>query len=183
MSEALVGKVVSLSRSATHSFSKKVVDSLTLMAGEGVLGDAHRGTTVKHRSRVSVDPSQPNLRQVHLIHSELLDELAEKGFVVKPGDMGENILTADVDLLGLPRHAVLEIGEARLCVTGLRNPCRQLNDYASGLMNAVLDRSADGSLIRKAGIMAVVIQAGTINLGDRVHVVLPDLPLFPLEPV
>jgi MOSC domain-containing protein YiiM len=178
-----VGTVVSLSCSASHSFSKQNVDNLKLIAGEGAEGDAHRGVTVKHRSRVAADPTQPNLRQVHLIHAELFEELAAKGFVVKAGDMGENITTTDIDLLGLPRGSLLQIGDAILRVTGLRNPCKQLNEFAPGLMAAVLDREADGSLIRKAGIMAIVVEGGAISTGDRVHVTLPPQPYARLERV
>lgn len=175
------GTVVSLSKSALHGFSKQVVDSLTLIAREGIEGDAHRGVTVRHRSRVAADPAQPNLRQVHLIHAELIDELAAKGFAIGPGDMGENILTRGIDLLTLPRNALLHIGNAVLRVTGLRNPCKQLNDFAPGLMSAVLDRASNGSLIRKAGIMAVVDQGGQIIIGDRIKIALPPHPLEPLD--
>jgi MOSC domain-containing protein YiiM len=183
MSETPTATVVSVSRSATHNFSKQTADSIELVAGEGVADDAHRGVTVKHRSRVAADPTQPNLRQVHLIHAELLDELAAKGFAVGPGDMGENILTRGIDLLGLPRDTVLHIGKAVLRVTGLRNPCKQLNDFAPGLLEAVLDRAADGSLIRKAGIMAVVDQGGVITPCEPIRIILPPLPHKPLDRV
>lgn len=147
------------------------------------MGDAHRSVTVKHRSRVAANPSQPNLRQVHPIHSELLDEFAGKGFAVKPGDFGHNILTAGIDFLNLPRESILKIGETRLRVTGLRNPCKQLNDFASGLMSAMLDHAADVSLIRKAGVMAVVERGATIKVGDPVFFELPAPPRFHLSPV
>ncbi len=140
-------------------------------------GDAHAGATVKHRSRVAKDPSQPNLRQVHLIHEELLDELAGKGFHVRPGDMGENITTRGLDLLALPRGARLYVGEAAVIeVTGLRNPCHQLNDFESGLMAAVLDRAADGGLILKCGIMGVVVKGGEVSAGDEITVEIPPEP-------
>ena len=179
----MIATVIALSRSGVHGFSKTAVDTLTLIAGEGVEGDAHRGVTVKHRSRVAADPTQPNLRQVHLIAGELLDELGVKGFAIKPGDMGENITTRGIDLLALPRGTQLHIGEAILHVTGLRNPCKQLNDFTPGLMAAVLDIAADGSLIRKAGVMAIVEATGVIRAGDAIAVALPPLPFEPLDRV
>ena len=178
------GIVTAVSKSQTHSFSKPVLESIMLLAGLGVEGDAHLGKTVKHRSRVARDPSQPNLRQVHLIHSELHEELATKGFDVKAGDMGENITTRGIDLLGLPRGARLAMGEEAIVeVTGLRNPCPQLNDFQDGLMEAVLDKAEDGSLIRKAGIMSIVIAGGVVKPGDKIKVNLPAEPHVALESV
>ncbi len=177
------GTVIALSRSADHRFSKQNVQTLDLIAGEGAQGDAHRGVTVKHRSRVAADPTQPNLRQIHLIQNELFDELAAKGFAIRPGDIGENITTKEIDLLALPRGTKLHIGECILKVTGLRNPCKQLNDFAAGLLDAVLDKAPDGSLIRKAGIMAIVEAGGSINRLDQIEVELPPLPHLPLERV
>ncbi len=157
---------------------------ITLLAGLGVEGDAHAGKTVQHRSRVARDPAQPNLRQVHLLHSELLLELKARGFLVGPGQIGENILTSGVDLLGLPTDSILRIGEsARVQVTGLRNPCVQLDRFQPGLMAATLDRDATGGLVRKAGIMAVVLQGGTVRPGDPIVVVLPPEPHRRLLPV
>ena len=180
----MAGTVIAVSRSAGHSFSKPNQRGICLVAGLGVEGDAHLGVTVKHRSRVVKDPTVPNLRQVHLIHAELIDELEAAGFRVAPGDMGENVTTRGVDLLGLPAGAILRLGaEAVVEVTGLRNPCRQLNDFQPGLMNATLDRDADGNLIRKAGIMAVVRARGEIRPGDRIEVELPPEPRRKLEPV
>jgi MOSC domain-containing protein YiiM len=165
-----MGEVVSVARDGTHRFSKPTVDAIRLVAGLGVEGDAHCGVTVQHRSRVAKDPSQPNLRQVHLIHAELLDDLAGSGFTVPPGAMGENVLTRGLDLLGLSAGTRLRLGEAVVEVTGLRNPCAQLDRYAPGLMKAVLDRAADGSLVRKAGVMAVVIAGGVVRAGDAARV-------------
>jgi MOSC domain-containing protein YiiM len=146
--------------------------------------DAHAGVTVKHRSRVARDPSQPNLRQVHLIHAELHEELATAGFTVRPGQMGENVTTFGVDLLGLPTGARLHIGDdAVVEVTGLRNPCLQLEGIQTGLMAAVLDRDADGNVVRKAGIMGVVLATGQIRPGDRITVELPPEPYSRLAPV
>ncbi len=176
--------VYAVSKSDKHTFSKKPADAIFLIKGEGVEGDAHRGVTVKHRSRVEVDPTQPNLRQVHLIHNELINELQAKGFDVKPATMGENITTLGIDILALPRDTILQIGpEARLKVTGLRNPCNQLDHYQKGLTAAVLDRDEQGRLVRKAGIMAIVLQSGIVRKGDTIEVHLPLEPHHPLERV
>lgn len=176
--------VVAVHLSPDHSFSKAEAPSIRLIAGLGVEGDAHAGVTVKHRSRVARDPNQPNLRQIHLIHAELHGELAGKGFAVAPGDMGENITTRDLDLLALPAGARLRLGaEAIVEVTGLRNPCNQLNIFMPGLMDAVLDHGPDGALIRKAGVMAVVLAGGEVKAGDRIVVDLPGAPHRPLAPV
>jgi hypothetical protein len=177
-------RVVSVSRDATHKFSKVICQSITLLAGLGVDGDAHMGVTVKHRSRVRRDPSQPNLRQVHLIHAELVDTLQSQGFAVSAGAMGENITTRGIDLLGLPRGSRLHIGASAIVeVTGLRNPCIQLNTFQPGLMAAVLGRDAQGNLIRKAGIMGIVLGGGVVSVDDPIRVILPEGPLHPLEPV
>ena len=178
------GRVAAVSRSATHSLVKGNQDGIRLVAGLGVAGDTHAGTTVQHRSRVARDPSQPNLRQVHLIHAELLDELRGAGFTVAPGQMGENVTTRGVDLLGLPVGARLRLGdEAVVEITGLRNPCAQLEEIQRGLMAAVLDRDAEGRLVRKAGVMGVVVSGGTVRPGDAIAVELPAAPHRPLEPV
>jgi MOSC domain-containing protein YiiM len=178
------GTVVAVSRSAGHTFSKPNEGSIRLVEGLGVEGDAHLGVTVKHRSRVAKDPTVANLRQVHLIHAELMDELEAAGFRLWPGAMGENVTTRGVDLLGLPTGAKLRLGDkAVIEVTGLRNPCRQLNDFQPGLMNATLDRDADGNLIRKAGIMGVVRAGGEVKPGDAIAVELPAAPHRRLEPV
>jgi MOSC domain-containing protein YiiM len=162
--------VIAVHRGATHSFSKASVLSIRLIAGLGVEGDAHAGATVKHRSRVARDPTQPNLRQVHLIHAELHDELNAAGFDVKPGDMGENITTRGLDLLALSTGARLTIGGAVIEVTGLRNPCVQLDRFRPGLMQATLDRDSAGNLIRKAGVMGVVLVGGDLQTGDAIGV-------------
>jgi uncharacterized protein (DUF952 family) len=178
------GRVVAVSQSPTHTFSKPVQPSILLIAGSGVLGDAHAGATVKHRSRVARDPDEPNRRQVHLIHRELHDELRASGFDVGPGAMGENVTTSGIDLLGLPEGAILRLGsEAAVEVTGLRTPCRQLDGLQDGLMAACLDRATDGALVRKSGVMAVVVQGGEVRAGDRIDVDLPAAPHKPLAPV
>lgn len=176
--------VVAVSRSGSHTFSKPNAGSIRLVAGLGVEGDAHHGETVKHRSRVARDPNQPNLRQVHLIHVELHDELRSGGFTVGPGDMGENVTTAGVDLLGLPTGTKLALGTSAVIeVTGLRNPCAQLDGFQQGLLAAVLDRDEHGNLVRKAGIMAVVLTGGEVCPGDAIRIEFPPLPHSPLEPV
>ncbi len=180
----MTGVVIAVSRSASHSMSKPNVAAIRLLAGLGVEGDTHAGVTVQHRSRVARDPSQPNLRQVHLIHNELHEELRAAGFVVAPGQMGENVTTRGIDLLGLPTGARLRLGpEAIIEITGLRNPCTQLDDIQPGLMAAVLDRDAHGGLIRKAGVMAVVIAGGVVRPGDVIAVELPSEPHRALAPV
>ena len=176
--------VVAVGRSASHSFSKPLALSIRLTAGQGVDGDAHRGATVKHRSRVARDPTQPNLRQVHLIHAELHVELRALGFDVAPGDMGENITTRDIDLLALPAGAKLHLGEAAMVeVTGLRNPCAQLDRIQPGLMAATLGHDEQGNLIRKAGVMGIVLASGEVQPGDSIQVELPPQPHRSLEPV
>lgn len=178
------GKVIALSKSETHTFHKFNSERVTLLEGLGVAGDAHLGKTVKHRSRVASDPSQPNLRQVHLIHAELFDELGRKGFLVVPGAMGENITTQGIDLLSLPKNTILKIGSAAVIqITGLRNPCVQLESIQKGLMAAVLDKDEAGNLIRKAGIMGVVLKSGEINVGDEIEIQFPDQPYEKLEKV
>jgi len=174
--------VAAVSRAPDHTFSKRNEDSIRLLAGLGVEGDAHSGTTVKHRSRVRRDPSQPNLRQVHLIHAELHDELNAHGFDVSPGDMGENVTTRGVDLLSLPTGARLKLGDnAVVEITGLRNPCVQLDRFQDGLMQAVLDGDDDGGLVRKSGVMALVLDGGDVRPGDPISVELPAPPHAPLE--
>ncbi len=170
-------RVVAVSASGSHHFSKANQPAIRLLAGLGVEGDAHQGVTVKHRSRVAVDPSQPNLRQVHLIHAELFDELATGGFRVTPGAIGENVTTSGIDLLALPRGTRLRLGdEAEIEVTGLRNPCIQLDAFQKGLTAALLGRDAEGRLVRKAGIMAIVREGGIVRPGDSIAVALPPLP-------
>jgi hypothetical protein len=176
--------VAAVHRAAAHAFSKTEEQQIRLLAGLGVEGDAHSGRTVQHLARVRRDPDQPNLRQVHLMHGELHDELRAQGFDVLPGDMGENVTTRGVDLLGLPTGARLTLGDAAVVeVTGLRNPCVQLDRFRSGLMAAVLDRDEGGRLIRKAGVMAVVVKSGDVRPGDAISVQLPPPPHAPLEAV
>jgi MOSC domain-containing protein YiiM len=181
---SMAAHVFAVSRSASHTLSKGGQLAIRLIAGLGVADDAHAGVTVQHRSRVARDPSQPNLRQVHLIHSELHEELRVRGFEIAAGQMGENITTQGVDLLGLPTGARLRLGdEAVVEITGLRNPCRQLETIQLGLMAAVLGRDEHGALIRKAGVMAIVVAGGLVRPGDAVTVELLPQPHSPLQPV
>jgi MOSC domain-containing protein YiiM len=180
----MTATVMAVSRSPTHTMTKPNTDSIRLLAGLGVDGDAHQGRTVKHRSRLQRFGGSPNLRQVHLIHAELFDELRAAGFAVSPGLMGENVTTRGVDLLALPTGARLHLGPAAIVeVTGLRNPCRQLDKLQPGLMAATLARDDAGNLIRKAGIMAIVLEGGEVKGGDPVRVELPSPPHQPLAPV
>jgi len=180
----MTGSVKAVCRSATYTFSKPTEEEIRLLKGLGVEGDAHLGRTVKHRSRVKRDPSQPNLRQVHLIHSELHDELRAAGFEVAPGQMGENVTTRGVDLLALPAGARLHLGdEAVVEVKGLRNPCRQLDGIKPGLMKATIGEDVEGKPIFKTGVMGVVVAGGAIRPGNPIRVELPPEPHAPLAPV
>jgi MOSC domain-containing protein YiiM len=180
----LPGRVEAVHASPGHTMSKPTCASIRLLEGLGVEGDAHAGETVKHRSRLARDPSQPNLRQVHLIHAELHDELRAQGFEIAAGAMGENITTRGIHLLGLPAGARLQIGpDAVVEVTGLRNPCGQLNGVAAGLMAACVERRHDGDLVRKAGVMGIVVAGGVVEPGAEIAVQLPAGDLMPLQPV
>ena len=177
-------RIASVNLDSRHQFTKWPAPAITLIAGVGVEGDAHAGVTVQHRSRVAVDPSQPNLRQVHLLHAELIEELREGGFRVDPGTLGENITTQGLDILDLPTGTRLTLGRTAVIeITGLRNPCRQLDKHQQGLTAAVLDRTESGALIRRCGVMAIVIKGGTVNEGDAIKVKLPPEPHRPLVPV
>ena len=177
--------VVSVSRSGSYTFTKPGVEAIRLVEGLGVEDDVHAGVTVKHRSRVARDPSQPNLRQVHLIHAELHDDLRTQGFEIGPGEMGENVTTRGIDLLGLPTGTVLRFGDggAAVRVTGLRNPCGQLNGLRDGLMKACVYEDEAGETVRLAGVMSVVLSAGEIRPGDAIHIELPATPHVRLKPV
>jgi len=175
--------VIAVARDATHRFSKTIVPEIRLLQGLGVEGDAHCGETVKHRSRVCADPTQPNLRQVHLYQSELFDEYAVKGFAVSPGDLGENIAPKGIDLLELPRGTLLCIGpNAQVEITGLRNPCSQIDDFLPGLLSAALFQAED-HIVRRTGVMGVVQSGGVVRPGDGMEVHLPQKPHKALERV
>ncbi|MEE2752830.1 MAG: MOSC domain-containing protein [Candidatus Latescibacterota bacterium] len=178
------GAILAVSLSSTHTFSKENQDSIRLLAGMGVEGDAHSGETVKHRSRVARDPTQPNLRQVHLMHSELLDELQAAGHTVLPSQMGENITTKGVDLLNLPLGTQLHLGgRAVIEITGLRNPCEQMNNISPGLLDATLSKDEAGQVRPLSGVMAIVLEGGTVEPDDSISVEFPPEPHKPLDPV
>lgn len=177
-------RILAVHRSGSHSFSKYAEEAIVLREGLGVDGDAHAGPTVKHRSRVARDASAPNLRQVHLLQAELFDELVGRDFAVFPGDLGENVTTRGIDLLSLPTGTRLRLGDDAIVeLTGLRNPCAQIDRFQPGLTAAVLDRAADGALVRKAGVMAVVVAGGEVRAGDPITAILPGGPQLPLQPV
>ena len=177
-------RVVAVCRDGEHRFSKTALDEIVLLPGLGVQGDAHLGVTVQHRSRVAADPTQPNLRQVHLIHAELFAEVGEHGFGVEPGQLGENLTTRGIDLLSLPRGTLLHVGdEAVIELTGLRNPCQQINTFESGLLKEVLTKNPAGELVRKAGVMSVVVVGGVVRPGAPIIAALPATPHYPIEPV
>ena len=179
-----MGNVIAVSLRHGHHFSKTPSPSIRLLTGLGVAGDAHMGVTIKHRHRVRKDPTAPNLRQVHLMHAELFDELRRQGFSIQPGDLGENVTTLGIDLLALPTGTRLHLGATAVVeVTGLRNPCIQLDTFQKGLMAATLDKDANGNLIRKAGIMSIVLADGDVRPGDAVRVELSDAPHRALKPV
>jgi MOSC domain-containing protein YiiM len=178
------GEIIAVNRDGEHKFSKVKQSVIELVAGLGVRDDAHAGVTVQHRVRVREDPTRPNLRQVHLIHSELFEELAAAGFALYPGAIGENVTTRGLKLLELPAGTKLHLGpQAIVQVTGLRNPCRQVDAFQPGLMSALLDRRPDGNVMRKSGIMAIVLAGGEVRPGDVIHAELPDQPHLPLKPV
>jgi MOSC domain-containing protein YiiM len=179
------GRVIAVARDAQHRFAKRLATSVTLVPGLGVAGDAHGGATVQHLSRLKKTPSEPNLRQVHLIHAELFDELTLAGFAVGPGELGENVTTRGIDLLGLPRGARLRLGASALIeITGLRNPCHQIDDnIGPGAMAATLANAADGSLVRKAGVMAVVLEGGEFRVEDSILTEFLPETHAPLQPV
>lgn len=175
--------VIAVASDSDHNFSKIPKAAIYLVAGLGVSGDAHAGITVKHRSRVAKDPSQPNFRQVHLIHEELFDDLAQQGYYISPGLIGENILTRGIELLDLPTGAVLTIGDAVIELTGLRNPCHQLNQIKDGLMQKLVYKDENDELVRLCGVMGIVLAGGEVKAGDVIKVSLPDTPHMPLQKV
>jgi MOSC domain-containing protein YiiM len=178
------GIVQGLASDDRHRFSKVPQERITLVEGLGVEGDAHAGRTVQHRSRVAADPDQPNLRQVHLLQTDFADEAGHLGYRLGPGDLGENVLTSGVDLLGLPRDTLLHLGQRAIVrVTGLRNPCRQIDSFRAGLLRVAVGRDESGRVVRKAGVMGVVVAGGTVAVGDSIRVVPPSGRHYRLEPV
>ena len=176
------GVVTAVSRSDAHTFSKSNEPAIELVAGAGVDGDVHAGATVKHRSRTRRNATKPNLRQVHLMHAELHDGLAEAGFAVEAGDLGENVTTRGIDLLALPVATRLQLGDRAVVeLTGLRNPCRQIDEFQPGLLKKVLEHDDQGAVVYRVGVMSVVVNNGPVRPGDEVHVVLPPQPHHALE--
>jgi MOSC domain-containing protein YiiM len=177
-----IKKVKSVSLSSTHSFSKNAVDNITLVEGLGVEGDAHFGKTVKHRYLVKKDPTKPNLRQVHLLHYELIEELNEKGFSVSEGDLGENITTMGIELLNLPTDTILKIGiDAVIQIKGLRDPCVLIDRFQKGLLKAVIEKDKNGNVIRKTGVMGIVQKSGLVKINDEIEIIYPQKPYMKLE--
>lgn len=177
-------RVTAVAANPVYSFSKPLRETIRIVAGHGVEGDVHAGMTVKHRSRIAVDPTQPNLRQVHLMACELFDDLARAGFAINPGDLGENVTTCGLDLLGLGVGTLLHLGQGAIVeITGLRNPCQQIEAFRPGLLAQVVSRGADGALIRRAGIMAIAIATGEVKPGDAIAVEVPAGPHRPLDRV
>jgi MOSC domain-containing protein YiiM len=174
------GTVLAVSVDGKHRFSKMSRLSITLTSGHGIEGDAHSGPFVRHRYLARRDPKAPNLRQVHLIPSELFDALRTSGFDVCPGDLGENIATVGLNLESLPLGTMLHLGaSATLELTGLRTPCVLIDRFKSGLK----DRLQDGGPRFRAGVMAIVTEGGEVSCGDRIRAVLPAPPHLPLPPL
>jgi MOSC domain-containing protein YiiM len=177
-------QVTSVSLNPLHTFSKRPVPEIRILAHHGVEGDAHAGEKVQHLYRVRKNPNAPNLCQVHLIAEEFLEELRTQNFPIEPGQLGENIIVRSLDLCSLSVGATLRLGsDALIEITGLRDPCNQLNTLRPGLMKACLARSLDGTLIRKAGVMAIALVSGSVRPGDPIHLTLPPHPHRPMGPV
>ena len=177
-----IANVFAVSKKESHEFSKEGQEEINLITMHGVEGDAHAGKYVKHRSRVKKDPNQLNIRQVHLMTSELLEEFQEAGYYIKPGDLGENITTVGIDLINLPKGTILKIGlEAEVEITGLREPCKQIEDFQDGLLKRVISKNNSGKLDVKSGVMSIVIQGGTVRPGDKIKVVYPNQPHVELK--
>jgi len=180
MNSAALPVVLAVHCNGKHAFSKPPRDAIRLIGNWGVEGDAHAGATDQHLYHIRRFGEQPNLRQVHLIHAELFDEVLTKGHAVLPGQLGENISTRNVDLLGLPQGARLHIGaEAVVELTGLRNPCRQIDEFQPGLRSHLVERTAAG-VVRRGGVMSIVVKGGMVRRGDRIEVELPQTPHSPL---
>ena len=178
----MIGKVFSVSKKSSHEFSKDLQKKIRLITMHGVEGDAHAGKYVKHRSRVKKNPTQLNIRQVHLMASELFEELNQQGYIVEPGDLGENITTKGIDLINLPKYTHLKIGDSVILeVTGLRNPCRQIEDFGSGLLKKMISKDAQGKFVRKTGIMTIVKFGGFVSVSDNIEVLLPKKPFVNLD--
>lgn len=177
---ANVPHVIGVHVGSAHTFSKTSQDVIRLIENHGVEGDAHAGSCDQHLFHIRRFGEQPNLRQVHLIQAEFFDEVAEKEHVVRSGELGENITTRSVDLLNLPTGTRLQLGrDAIIELTGLRNPCHQIDQFQEGLLQHCKEATPNG-VVRKAGVMAIVLHGGDVKANDRIMVDLPAGPHRPL---
>jgi MOSC domain-containing protein YiiM len=169
------GSVVAVSIDGKHRFSKTPRLSVSLTKGHGIEGDAHYGPLVQHRCLARRAPTAANLRQVHLIPSELFDALRTRGFEVRPGNLGENITTLGLDLECLPLGTMLRLGASAIVrLTGLRTPCILIDRFEAGLKDELR-----GGLLGprfRAGVMAIVSDGGEVSPGDLIRAVLPAPP-------
>lgn len=180
-------RVLSVSSSQTHSFSKPPVPGITLIANHGVKGDCHAGKTTQHRSSLQVHPPTPNLRQVHLIAIENLKKIAshlttvDSAALLTPGALGQNITLEGIDLLNLPTgtelHFVSDGGSQSgpvLVLTGVRDPGPQIERFQAGLKERFIVRDAERRVVgRLVGVMSVVQCGGEVRSGMGVRVVYP----------
>lgn len=174
--------VISVSRSSGHSFRKACEESINLIEGFGVEGDVHAGKKIKHTFLAKEDPDRKNIRQIHLIAAELFTELKGKGFNVDPGQLGENITTEGIDLLSLPTGTLLHIGNGAVIeLTALRQPCIQIDEFQQGLLKEVVYKDSGGNIIRKVGVMGVILVSGAVSPNDEIIVETPDKPHHKLD--
>jgi MOSC domain len=171
---SLQGTVVAVAADRGHRFSKPTRDRIVLLEGHGVEGDAHAGPFVRHRYLARRRPRVPNLRQVHLIPSELFRSLSEAGFEVAAGDLGENITTTGLDLERMPLGTLIEFGlMAMIELTGLRTPCVLIDRFQAGLKRQVLSSDETGPPF-KCGVLGVVRSGGPVAAGDAARARLPS---------
>jgi len=164
---------VSVNSDDAYRFSKIARQSVRLVEGHGIEGDAHAGRFVKHRYQAKKEPLTPNRRQVHLIQSELFEEMRGFGFIIEPGDLGENVTTVGIDLLALPLGAQLHLGESAVVeLTGLRMPCGLIDKFQTGLKRSMIVRTPRGVTFR-AGVLGIVTSSGDVRPGDLVRAELP----------
>jgi hypothetical protein len=177
----MMPSVIAVSSSPAYTFSKPNLPSVNLVAGIGVEGDAHSGPLIRHRDLVNQDPTQPNLRQVLLIQQEIFESLAERGHEVGAGHLGDNITTQGLDLHALPTGTRLRLGDTAVVeLTGLRQPCPQIDDFQNGLTTVLRHRDAEGDMVQAAGVMSIVLDGGTVKPGDRIELDVPPEPHQPL---
>lgn len=176
--------VESVHRSESHDFTKATVEEVVLVAGVGIEGDAHAGATVQHVSRKKKDADRPNLRQVHLVSAELHEELVADGFDLDHGGFGENLVTRGIALGDLPVGTTLALGDdAIIVLTGLRDPCAQIDRHREGLRAAVAFDPGEGPKLFRDGAMAMVVRGGVVRTGDPIGVALPPEPHHPMRKV